>query len=358
MITGIGIHTGVVIAGGLGTSDRLHYTIIGDTVNTTQRLEALTRDLFDCSAILVSHSTYTALEENQTGYERQQPGLPPGQRQAGEDPGLPAHAAQERTPVGGNVVTLTRKLRINRRNQIYWVLIFLMIVTSGLVCLALFLFSPNWVKAQHSLPVALHSPLRADYSADLRGMTMGALQIGLVSEAEKDHSSRDSMPTLVVILKTPVMTITPLATRLLSTPLATMASTIPPKATNPLPTSTRSSSSAGTPTPTSSPTWTPTQTPQTTKVTPTAGSTTIPTKPPQATPSSKPPTSTSQPPTDTAVPPTKTSIPPTNIPPSTHQRAAHPDPPAAATHGPAGAHPILSPAGYPSSSSAHLLSII
>jgi class 3 adenylate cyclase/CheY-like chemotaxis protein len=66
LITGIGIHTGVVIAGGLGTSDRLHYTIIGDTVNTTQRLESLTRDLFDTSGILVSHATYSALSEHQS----------------------------------------------------------------------------------------------------------------------------------------------------------------------------------------------------------------------------------------------------------------------------------------------------
>lgn len=68
MITGIGIHTGVLIAGGLGTSDRIHYTIIGDTVNTTQRIENLTRETFDCSGILVSHSTYTALGGNAANY--------------------------------------------------------------------------------------------------------------------------------------------------------------------------------------------------------------------------------------------------------------------------------------------------
>lgn len=68
LLTGIGIHTGVVIAGGLGTSDRLHYTIIGDTVNTSQRLESLTRDLFSETGALISQSTLTALGDQQSRY--------------------------------------------------------------------------------------------------------------------------------------------------------------------------------------------------------------------------------------------------------------------------------------------------
>ncbi len=75
MITGIGINTGEVIAGGIGSRDRLHYTIIGDTVNTTQRLEALTRRLIKGSGVLVGHSTYTALEELQAEYTFEQFGL-------------------------------------------------------------------------------------------------------------------------------------------------------------------------------------------------------------------------------------------------------------------------------------------
>lgn len=63
LVTGIGVNTGVVIAGGLGTSDRLHYTIIGDAVNTAQRLETLTRQIYSTSGIIVSNTTYVALAQ-------------------------------------------------------------------------------------------------------------------------------------------------------------------------------------------------------------------------------------------------------------------------------------------------------
>lgn len=66
-ITGIGINTGVVAAGGLGASDRLHYTIIGDTVNVTQRLESLTRQFGESGAV-VSHHTFLALGANQQDF--------------------------------------------------------------------------------------------------------------------------------------------------------------------------------------------------------------------------------------------------------------------------------------------------
>jgi adenylate cyclase len=60
LITGLGVNTGPVAAGGLGAADRLHYTIIGDTVNVAQRLETLTRQ-FGQSGAIVSHYTYLAL---------------------------------------------------------------------------------------------------------------------------------------------------------------------------------------------------------------------------------------------------------------------------------------------------------
>jgi class 3 adenylate cyclase/CheY-like chemotaxis protein len=60
LLTGIGVNTGTLTAGGLGTIDRLDYTIIGDTVNTTQRMEGLTREFGETGAV-VGENTLTAL---------------------------------------------------------------------------------------------------------------------------------------------------------------------------------------------------------------------------------------------------------------------------------------------------------
>ena len=42
---GVGVHSGPVVAGCLGTSGRLEFTVIGDTANVAARLEALTKTL-------------------------------------------------------------------------------------------------------------------------------------------------------------------------------------------------------------------------------------------------------------------------------------------------------------------------
>jgi len=57
---GIGIATGTVIAGGLGSEDRVHYTVVGDTVNTAQRIQQITRELGG-TALVITDPTYRKL---------------------------------------------------------------------------------------------------------------------------------------------------------------------------------------------------------------------------------------------------------------------------------------------------------
>jgi len=56
---GIGINTGLVIAGTIGGAGKLEFTLIGDTVNVAARVEQLTKTTGD--AILLTHHTVDAL---------------------------------------------------------------------------------------------------------------------------------------------------------------------------------------------------------------------------------------------------------------------------------------------------------
>jgi adenylate cyclase len=61
----IGIHTGPVIVGNIGAADRVNYTIVGDTVNVSQRLQELGKQLAPDAgtAIAVSGATAARLDE-------------------------------------------------------------------------------------------------------------------------------------------------------------------------------------------------------------------------------------------------------------------------------------------------------
>jgi adenylate cyclase len=56
----VGVHTGPLIVGNIGAPSRINYTVVGDTVNTTQRLESLGKEIAPDDEVIVLISGTTA----------------------------------------------------------------------------------------------------------------------------------------------------------------------------------------------------------------------------------------------------------------------------------------------------------
>jgi len=64
---GVGINTGMALAGAIGSQERQEYTVVGNTVNLAARIDGLNKQ-FPENDILISKWTYDALEEQRSTF--------------------------------------------------------------------------------------------------------------------------------------------------------------------------------------------------------------------------------------------------------------------------------------------------
>lgn len=100
-------------------------------------------------------------------------------------------------------------MRQSNPARAFYALLTLLAVLAGIVLLAsLILNSDGWLRRmRQSLSVGIHSPLYADYSADLRGVLMAPVEMNLLEDTLRDQQTDPEKA--IDDLLTPVPTITP-----------------------------------------------------------------------------------------------------------------------------------------------------